>query len=250
MLLPVAVLLISLQLSAQDLIYKRNGQLVKAKIINTTGKSLSYHLYPPADSLLYYINFTAIDSIIYQNGEKAAFVKDDTDDTSLRKNPYTDYSHHIIGFDLAAALLYKNLTFSYEFLPGEANIGFKAAFAKKVKSNNYQSYSFKFNRIPDWTARLGINFYLFPHGTFRLGTGCYYIGGKYYSDDFQPYGSYDPNIPGESKKNVNGMIISGFGFYNLTENLAINLGLDIPLFINPSTSQLNIAIRCEILYNF
>jgi len=243
MLFFLAALFISLQMSAQDLIYKRNGELVKARILDKTGKSLSYHLYPPADSLLHYINYSLIDSIIYQNGEKVAFTKDKTDDSRQRKNPDTDYNHHLIGFDLASALIYKNLTFSYEFLPGKANIGYKVAFAKKVESNNYQSFSYNFNRIPDWTARLGINYYFFQPGTFRLGTGLYYIFGKNTTMNYFDYETTD-------SRNVRGVIMSVFGFYNLNKNLAINLGLDTPLFLNPSTSQLNIGIRCEILFNF
>jgi hypothetical protein len=91
MLLSVAVFIISLQLSAQDLIYKKGGEIVKAKILTKSGKSISFKHFEPTDSLTYFLNVAAIDSIISQNGVKETFVKNIDDNHPLARNPNPTY---------------------------------------------------------------------------------------------------------------------------------------------------------------
>lgn len=248
MLLSAAALIISLQISAQDLIYKKNGDVIKARNLNESDISISFKHYEPIDSLTYFINIQAIDSIIYQNGKKKTFIKKNIPVLQQSSEFISDYRHHLIGLDLAGYLLYRNITLSYEYLPGKANLGFKAAFAKNVEAPPYQSSVFNFNRIPDWSTRLGINYYFFPPRTFRLGTGLYYIFGKYSNAN---YYFYEPNSTNVSDNgDISGLVLSGFGFYNLNKNLAINFGLDSPIYLNPTSSIFYIVIRCEILLNF
>ena len=248
LLLSVAVLISPLQISAQNLIYKKNGEIVKAKIITKSGKSITFKHFEPIDSLTYFLNIAAIDSIIFQNGVEETFVKSIDINHSLTGNLVPVYNHHLIGIDLAGYLLYRNITLSYEYLPGKAKLGFKAAFTKNIETVPYPSIGFNFNRIPDWSTRLGINYYIFPPRTFRLGTGLYYIFGKY-SNAY--YSTYDPNPTNIlDKRNMSELVLSAFGFYNLNKNLAINFGLDSPIYINPASSIFQIVIRCEILLNF
>jgi len=250
MLLLAAALLVFHQISAQDLIFKKNGEIVKAKILGATDESLTYKLYNPVDSLTHVINTHAVDSIIYQNGTKTSFKKITIVSNQPPKAQNAYNTHHLIGFDLSGYAFYGNLTLSYEYLPGEANWGFKAAFAKNVDPPKYQSYNFNFNMTPDWSTRLGINYYTFPVRTFRIGTGLYYIFGKY---SIYNYYSYDPNesygTSGDNR-NMSGVVLSLFGFYNLNKHLAFNPGFDIPLIMNPSSNTFNTAFRCEILFNF
>ena len=241
MLLSVIVLIIPLQISAQNLIYKKNGEIVKAKILTKSGKSISFKHFETKDSLTYFLNVAAIDSIISQNGVKETFVKNIDNNHPQSRNLNPTGNHHLIGIDLAAYLLYRNLTFSYEFLPGKAFLGFKVAYTKKIDSNPY--YEFSFNKIQDWSTRLGINYYFFPPRTFRLGTGLYYIFGQYLSG----YNFYNDT---NSKINVNGLGMNLTGFYNLKKNLAFNLGFDIPLYTKPYHDHSIFLIRCEILLNF
>jgi len=241
MLLLAAVFLISFQIAAQDLIYKKNGEIVKAKILEASDESLTYKLCNPVDSLTRFINAQAIDSIIYQSGLRTSFKKVDIVSNQPLKDKNTYNNHHLIGFNMAGYLLYRNMTFSYEYLPGTAKWGLKAAFAKQVEAVQYYSNDFNFDRIPDWSARLGIDYYIFPVRTFRFGTGIYYIFGEY-----SPAYHFGPNT---GNGNMNGIILSLFGLYNVNRHLVFNTGFDIPLHLNPSSSFL-VAIRCEILFNF
>lgn len=247
-LLPAATVLISLQISAQDLIYKKNGEIVKAKILSASDESLSYQLYKPVDSLTYFINTQAIDSIIYQNGLRTSFKKANVVSPHQGKDQNIYNTHHLIGLDLAGYGFYRNLTFSYEFLPGEAKLGYKVAFAKNVEPVQYPSFEFNFSRIPDWSTRLGINYYFFPPRTFRLGTGLYYIFGQYSTANYYPNEPFTTSV--SDKQNMSGVIFSVFGFYNLNKHLAINFGFDSPLYLHPNSSIFYTVIRCEILFNF
>lgn len=248
MLLPAAVLLISLPISAQDLIYKKNGETVKAKILEASDQSLSYKRYKSVDSLTYFIKNQALDSIKYENGLKTIFKKVDAISQQYDTDQNSYNTHNLIGLDLAGYLFYRHLTLSYEYLPGKANLGFKAIFAKNIESVQYPLFVFNFSRIPDWSMRLGINYYFFPPRTFRFGTGLYYIFGKYSTANYYYFNeSFTSTLP---DRNMSGMILSLFGFYNFNKYLAFNLGLDTPLILNPTSSNFSIIIRCEILLNF
>lgn len=248
MLLLTATLLVFHQISAQDLIFKKNGEIVKAKVLNATDKSVSYILPVREDSITHFINVSVLDSIIYNDGKKEVFIKKITPVIQQSEESISGYKHHLIGLDLTGYLFYRNLTLSYEFLPGKANFGYKVTFTKNVETVPYSYPYFNFSRIPDWSSRLGINYYFFPPRTFRLGIGLGYIFGEYSPLNYYPNESFSSYETGN--KNFQGAILGFFGFYNLGKNLAINFGFDNPLIVSPSSSVFYTVIRCEILLNF
>ena len=239
----ISVLLFSLQIAAQDLIYKKSGEIIAAKILKTYIKSIEYQVPDQSDNSIHYLNVSAIDSIVFQNGEKRTF-KTLPDKTQLKPNNISPvYNHHLVGVDLLGILLYRNITVSYEYLPGKAIIGFKGAFSKNIKPAGEYFYSSNFASYSDWTCRIGINGYLFAPRTFRLGGGLYYILGSYSNTPYY----YDPNTSSEGNKTVSGVVISIFGFYNITKNLAFNLGMDFPNSVSPSSPSF---LRGEFFINF
>jgi len=237
----------SVQTEAQDLIYKKNGEIVKAKIVDQTGKSLKYKINGQSDDNDYFISTAIIDSIVYENGTKDTYIKK-LDEPPQSVLPIKNtYKHHLIGLDLAGLTFYRNLTFSYEYLPRTAKIGFKVAYTKNVKHlEYYEYYLFNFASYPDWSLRIGINGYIFPPRTFRIGAGMYYLFSSFPEAEFV-YNYSNTDYEPTKYKNPNGLVINLFGFYNITENLAINFGWDIPVSIKPPSQT---AIRCEILLNF
>lgn len=255
LLVTTAALFICFQIAAQDLIYRNNGKIIKAKILNTVNKSLSYKLYDQMDSTTHFISVAIIDSIIYQNGKKETFIKTIVPSIQQSSELITNYNHHLIGADLYGYLLYRNLIISYEYLPGKAKVGFKAAFAKNLEPWSYYNDAyffdgdnFNFIRIPEWSARVGLNYYFFPPQTFRIGTGAYYIFGSYTTEDYIYSTDYSTSTLVTENKNFQGIVLSLLGFYNIHKNLAINLGFDAPLYLSPSSK--NTIIRGEILINF
>jgi hypothetical protein len=244
----ILVLIGFVQISAQDVIFKRNGKLVKAKILNQIGSAISYRNYDNRDSLTYYISTSVIDSIIYQSGTKDIFTRSAVDG-SLSLQPLTPvYRHSLIGVDLADILLFQKIGVSYEYLPGKMTMGFKATFEKDLKNQYYYDANYSNNGFTNWNLQLGVDFYIFPPRTFRLGTGLYYVFTQYNYYDTQ-YNNNSTNYV-STIKNAHGAMLTFFGFYNLNKNWAINFGFDIPLLNAFYEYSLPSWIKCEIMYNF
>jgi len=240
----IAALLMTLQIAAQDLIFKKNGEIVKAKILEASDESLLYKLINPVDSLTRVLNTHAIDSIIYQNGTRTSFKKVNIVGNQPQKDQNTFDTHNLIGFDMAGYLFYRNLTFSYEYLPGNARWGFKVAIAKQQNPGGYYiDTGFNFARIPERSTRFEINYYIFPVRTFRFGTGLSYIFGKYSPSPYY----YTPK---PFTQDMKGGILSLFGYYNFNKYLALNLGFDVPFLFDPSANYVNTIFRCEFCLNF
>jgi hypothetical protein len=244
----ISVLLFSLQLAAQDLIYKKSGEIITAKILKTYIKSIEYQITGQADNSIHYLTVSGIDSIRFQNGEKQIFPSKLPETVLKVNNTNPVYNHHLVGADLFGLLFYHNITLSYEYLPGKAIVGFKVALSKNIKSrSDYYYYPFNFTSITDWNCRLGINAYFFAPRTFRLGGGLYYIFGSYPIENYY----YDPSTSTSKYEHetgsMSGVVISVFGFYNITKNLAFNLGMDFPSFVSPDSQS---VLRCELFLNF
>jgi|WetSurMetagenome_2_1015567.scaffolds.fasta_scaffold101154_2 hypothetical protein len=248
----IALLLaISFENVAQDLIYKKNGGIVKVKILDTTNRYCSYRLFEKADSSVYFISNVIVDSIKYQNGKKEAFEKriGETLQPGIKLNGTqeadTGYRHHLIGTDVAYSLFYHHLSFSYEFLPGKAHLGFKASYCVNLnQSGVYGDDYFSLTLGNRWLGRLGMNYYFFPPRTFRLGTGINYLTGTYESYIYNDVsGTYTT-----SNKKLNGITFCVFGFYNITKLLAFNLGFEFP--VNSHPESYGSMLHCEALLNF
>lgn len=246
-LLAGALLIIPTTVSGQDIIFKTNGETIKARILSKSTLSRSYRLFDHPDSITYFLKTALIDSIHYQNGVKEIFDRRSVPSTPETPEILYEVNHHLIGADVWGFLIYQNLTFSYELLPGNAHVGFKLSYSRSMDSwPTYQDDYFSLNHNALWYGSLGMNYYFFPPGTFRVGTGLRYVTGKY---EIQIY-EYENQTPLEYKerRNINGMMFSLFGFYNVHKNLAVNLGFDAPVAMKPKNSAT--VIRCELLLNF
>lgn len=114
LLITTAALFICFQVSGQDFIYRNNGKIIKAKILNTANKSLSYKLYEQADSITYFISVAIIDSVVYRDGKTETFIKAIVPSIQQSSELISNYNNHLIGADLAGFLFYRNLIVSYE----------------------------------------------------------------------------------------------------------------------------------------
>jgi hypothetical protein len=238
----VFVLITSPQISAQDVIFKRNGDVVNAKNLNQSRTSISYKYSDNRDSLTYYISVAAIDSIYYQNGTRDTFPKENTENRVSVQPMNPVYRHHLVGVDLADILLFSRVGVSYEYLPGKMNFGFKLAFEKNFNLLYYENQTFSpYPGFTNWGLQIGVDYYFFPPRTFRFGGGLHYVFRQEMQYDYSNYTSTT------YIKNVGGLMLSLFSFYNMTKDLAINFGFKMPFYSN----SVNISwIQCEIMYNF
>ncbi len=255
-LLLLLCLLTSTEISAQDVIYRKNGEVIQARIIDKTNRYYTYQLYSKTDTLRNFISTAIIDSVRYQDGHRDVFVsKNERILKNNRKTVYTngmDIGHHLLGFDVMG-LLYQNLRFSYEYLPGNAHFGFRAVFAKNLDPQTYlvgniEPYYGNINLRSDWHGLLGMNYYFLPPWTFRVGTGLHYCFGSCTFSNMNYDESTNTNTPVYENKNLHGVIWSFLLYSKFNRNPAMNVGLDVPLHVNPSFS--NVMFRSEILINF
>ncbi len=246
-LLAGALMVIPTTISGQDIIFKSNGETIKARILSKSTLSRSYRLFEHQDTITYFLKTALIDSIHYQNGVKEIFDKSSVSSTTEIPEILPEVNHHLIGADVASFVFRKNLTFSYEFLPGKAHLGYKIAYGHNLNPwPTYQDDYFGLTHNALWYGSVGMNYYFFPPGSFRLGTGLRYVSGKY-EVQFYEYSNETP-VEWKERRNFNGMMLSLFGFYNIHKNLAINLGFDAPVAMKPKNSAT--VIRCELLLNF
>lgn len=72
-------------LSAQDIIVKKNGDIIKAKVLELNETQIKYKNYTNIDGPLYTINIGEVLSITYENGEKESFLNTDKEAIDDRK---------------------------------------------------------------------------------------------------------------------------------------------------------------------
>ena len=224
---------------AQDIIFKRNGEKVTAVILEKSGSSRTYRLFNARDSVSYYISTAYVDSIIYHDGKKESFPARPTRVFPAVTSETGTYYHHLIGADVLGYTSYKHLSFSYEYLPGKAKWGIKASWTKNY--NDFVDW-YGVDVVSSQNARnflqIGLNYYFFPQGTFRIGTGLHVMSGK--------FNYYNQGTPID--KNFQGLLFSVFLFNNINKNLAANLGFNNQLLMNPKGSGR--YVFGEFLINF
>jgi hypothetical protein len=242
-----------LHLTAQDMMYKSNGVKIPVQVVNRTSQYLSYRLSGARDSMIYYISTSVLDSVIFGNGNKELYVLNRQTETTAKTFKEIIYGRNLIGIDAASLAFYNTFTVSYEYFILKRSLGIKAMFGFNLSDKEYYDekwYSSVYRK--GQFAKIGINWYLFPPGSFRVGTGLYFMAGNYKIHGEQTI--YDPNPPYntsiqkiEETRDFRNIRLAVFAFYNITKNLAVNLGIEFP---NKNPDELNSVLRSEILLNF
>jgi hypothetical protein len=244
---------LSLHLTAQDMMYRSNGGKIPVQVINRTNQYVSYKLAGGGNFNLYYISTSVIDSIVFGNGNKELYTLHRKTETDTENIKISDYGRSLIGLDIASLVFYKSLSLSYEYFVLNRSLGIKALIGIDLSDHEYWDnvrpiYVYRKEQI----ARIGANWYFFPPGSFRVGSGVYFLAGNYNIHGVQtiyntepPYDASIQNVEENRKFSHFGLTV--FVFYHITRNLAINAGIDFP---NQSPGQNNSVFRSEILINF
>lgn len=243
---------------AQDKIFRKNGEVIEAFNLSTSGKSRSYTLPGDAEGVVRYISTTAIDSILYANGTKDIF-QQTTQTAVIIEYEKKPFNRNFIGMDVGAISFYQNLKFSYEYLLGDGMVGLFAAFSKNLEPYNLavnespyyyeDTYYSSLMRHLRWNARVGINSYIFKPGFFRMSGGLYLVTGKYTKETYR-YIEQDPwtiitKFPDNS---MNGLLFSPAFIWQPDDFYQIRAGIDIPLYAKPKFYRT--AVKVEALLNF
>jgi hypothetical protein len=251
--LTISILILSLHLAAQDMMYKTNGGKIQVQVVNKTSQYLSYRLSGSRDSILYYISTSGLDSVIFANGTKDLYALRRKTETTPGTIQEIKYGRNLIGTDVASLIFKNTLAFSYEYFIWNRSLGIKALFGfnlsdKGYYDDNWYNGGYKKGQF----ARIGLNWYFFPPGSFRVGTGLYFYASKYhiYGEQtiYNPDPPYDTTIKKiDEYRKYRNIGLTFFVFYQITKNLAINSGFDFP---NNSPDEINTVFRSEILLNF
>jgi hypothetical protein len=243
----------------QDVIYRKNGEILKVIQLTPSGKSRSYRLPGDETGIVRYISIQAIDSILYENGIRDIF----TLPTSLAQLPAQReakaFNRSYVAVDGSALLFYQNLQISYEYLLGKGYVGIFGTLAKNLdpfKATEYIDYTYEYSnpyyasmlRYLNTSFRMGVNAYIFPPGFFRISAGLSWITGRY---DYErtEYLNQEPYMRTTLEKNrgMNGILFSPALNVQPDDFYQIRLGVDIPL---SSSAKFNTGMfRLELAIN-
>lgn len=132
-------LLFSIQAFSQDKIYKKNGEIVEAKVIEIGETEIKYKVFTDQDGPIYAVDKDRLTKIIYQSGREETY-QNSLRDTSL----YTDQAKKTIKLNFLSPLLgYTQLSYEQNIKPGrsyELTVGI-IGLGKRQKTEDYNYYS-------------------------------------------------------------------------------------------------------------
>ena len=151
----IAAMLFSLQALAQDKIYKKNGDVVEAKVIEIGETEIKYKIFTDQEGPTYSVDKDRLKKIIYQTGREETFVNS-LRDTSL----YQDQAKNAVKLNFLAPLLgYTQLNFEHNIKPGRS---FEVALGiiglgkrQKIRDYNYNSSTNSYSNTERYRGAAG-----------------------------------------------------------------------------------------------
>ena len=221
-------------LCAQDMLYKSNGETITVKVLLKNRHELTYTRSGDEHSPIYHISTSALDSALYQDGTKDVFVFERL--ATIRpqqENPV--YGPHLIGLDIGAILFYdKSLSLSYEYQLAKRRLGLKVMVGTDFKESDYYDFDLSIGATKKgYFSRFGLNWYIFPPGSFRMSAGLHFIASKYdikgerwIYEETPPYNSRLEYINVEKK--YRSLVLNGSVYYKIVNHLIMSAGIDFP----------------------
>ncbi len=245
-----------LKINAQDVIYKKNGEVIQVYNFTLAGKSGSYNLPGDAEETVRFISINAIDSILFANGTKDVF-QPLLPVPMIQKNEKIQFKRNSLGLDVAAITFYKNIKLSYKYLLGDGTVGIYTTFSKNLEPFNLpifeqydnEMYNSNLMRYMRWNGSAGIDAYIFDPGPFRISGGLHWVTGKYTTEkhrnlDQEPW--YISTI--ETNNSMNGILLSTKFLWQPGDFFQFSTGLDIPVYSNPKFRSCFIVIEASLIF--
>lgn len=159
----VTVFLFTLSVSAQDKIYRKNGQVVKAKVLEIGSEEIKYRLADSTETLVYVLEKDRITKIEFENGRVEQF-------TLNLKDPeqYAEQLRHGIKVNFIGPLIgFTQITYEKSLGVGkgyEVSLGIIGAgknrlldiydnSLRETKRNQFglsAGFGYKFSKLPDF----------------------------------------------------------------------------------------------------
>ena len=148
---------------SQDVIFKRNGSQVKAKITEIGTSEIKYKVPGNPEGPVYAIDKSSVNKIVYQNGREEVYVPDlkDMENYSgqLTKAIKIDFFSPLLGFTQISFEKSLGVGKSYELSLGIIGLGktsrleyYDMAFrnVNRKQLGAFVSAGYKFNKLPDF----------------------------------------------------------------------------------------------------
>lgn len=159
-------IIISSHIIAQDKIHKKNGQIVKAKVIEVGTSEIKYKIFNDAESPIYVLDRDNVTKIEYENGKIEKFTPSLTDpelyEGQLRRAIKIDFLGPMLGYSQITYEKSTGVGKAYEITLGIIGAG------KNQVINNYFSNDFRFKKRNQFglAAAIGYKFNKFPDFLF------------------------------------------------------------------------------------
>lgn len=245
-----------LKVNAQDVIYKKNGEVIQVFNLTAEGESRSYNLPGDGEGTVRFISINAIDSILYANGTITVFQQPLREPITKEKGK-GQFKRNALGMDVGGLVFYRNLKVSYKYLIGDGTLGFYSAFSKNLEpfslyvEEEYGSdiYHSNLMRYLLWNGRAGIDGYIFDPGPFRISVGLHWITGKYTTKSYQFF-DYEPwsTVTEDANNSMNGILLSSIFIWQPADFYQFSIGIDKPLYSNPKFRSIFFGIEASLIF--
>lgn len=174
----ISLLLLTASLKAQDKIYRKNGQILKVKIIEVGTSEIRYKILDDHDGPIYVLEKDRIRKIVYANGttEKLTVNLKDPEQYAeqLRRNIKIDFLGPLLGYSQITYEKSTGVGKSYELTLGIIGAG-------KNQVINYYDYQFRTERRNQFgiSAAAGYKFSKLPDFLFGRTRFTHLMQGGY-----------------------------------------------------------------------
>ncbi|MFK5857026.1 MAG: hypothetical protein QM503_12920 [Bacteroidota bacterium] len=248
----LAIIIISLQLFAQDVITLKNNYTIDAKNIVVTPDEVQYQNYYDENEEVHIISKNQVVTILYEDGSKVKI------SASKKVINQSDIGDNLITFHFLDFVI-SNFTISYERIIANGKYGIQIPFSF--------GYSDKPTTLPiplptdsEYTNDLvnqfytGITFNIYPSGQgkvkYFLGPSLRFGSGKYYSNwsSYNSTPNYSINT-GYVKFLINNGVI--FTFANtLSISVVGSIGIQHMYEVNDNPTQTTGALSVNMSFRF
>lgn len=242
--------LIPISLTAQSVIYKKDGSKVTTSQVDKAGNVRTYKLTDDPEGNIHYISKDVIDSIRYKDGSVERFNKQV--DYILPEEEPEPVKRNSAGVDVGGPIIYilggiadikdiAKLCLFYERLIFKDDLGLKNYLFINLGSDSF--YDISINDKADFYLSSGLNYYFLKSRLFRFGTGLSFLVGRFHEEKYLNYSGWHEKI------STHGGILFNTSIHrNLGDKISISGGIDIPVGWNREYRTL--LFRAEISYNF
>lgn len=230
----LVIILFSLPSFAQDKIYKKNGDVVEAKVIEIGESEIKYKIFTDQEGPTYSVDKDRLSKIVYQGGREETF-KSSLKDEAL----YEDQSKNALKINFLAPLLgFTQLNYEHNIKPGRS---YEVAFGiiglgkqQKTKDYTYNMNSgigsntehkrgaggaflgvgYKFVKLPNF-VRNGDKYYHLMQGAYakpEVIIGAYSQNKYYYSSNTNLSGGKESVVVGAFIINLGKQWVLGDAF--------------------------------------